>query len=893
MARPSEPSFPDTLDPDLSEGEQLSDEEIERLLEPHIVDYTLEELIAHMRELGIISEEQSALRRQISTTLFGKIVLLKISNFVRNSRNELIRNARQVLESTIESTRSDTVQSISKALFRLGAIKDYWSRINPRMLPNLLEDQSQDYDLKVEFQKSITNKTLLHLDLASKMDVFVKRAFSLGIPPGALLSFFSNTKILGMILEEALNIDIDRDSFTGRLDDDISGDLLIPVQGDIEKELRKYIEDYRLHYDPHNMQATIGHYIRLLIAKFPAYNIKGWLFDNIDLLIEIVVGGVTVEDRTKEGYDPENPSKKKTPNHLEKIVTQAYKRVGTFNVREFVEMNLNTFIQGYTYHEAPTDHSPTAYMKKPLMQAGIEEGDNYIVFDVPRFKRFFDTVLSKLESNESAVDRRAIVIEECTETFISMNVKHLLICKADSGPFAFNFEVVHFDQPADAFNAISSLVEDSAQIIPSHTDVSNLLSDPLGVPREFSNNKKKWFQDGELIEGTSSKDSPYEEFLRNLFAQSTRTGKRRESISIVKERISEMLAEVNEYLDSVATDLGVPSLMKSEKVRKCNDYAQLLLMATSNGSHDAIERFEARRKIELVTLLYSCKGTPRMVFQKHDRDEIKRVLSQQSGGVTVRDEPLEVLYFRDHQDGHTEIVEDHDAEEENIKSLTLIPAEFANVNCYLLPSSRDSTLIAANDDAEYLGEKGLFSMLTKLLRGSKGRASNITDLVRMSFVVDNETDLRKIQSHLEMNHISFGRALKKEDRYGQNGDEFQYSQTLNPNKSDEYRTLRYVVDVPVRSLGGDKKHNYLVPVEIRVLTKADLVKERSEFNDASHKKYEERRLREVSEKLVPEKIYPERYKLKKARVYDLVKQKQLRLKSEKELKTREDFAAAA
>jgi hypothetical protein len=864
----------------IEQSPAISDEEIEREFDDSIVYLTPEEMDEHMFSLGIMTQQKDELVSKINGGILFKLALLGVTEQAAIAKRFILRGARNVLESTIERSRSDTWAKIAASIFKLGAVKGFWPRINPKKLPNLLDDKYGDYELKTEFQAAIANKTLSSLDLASEMAVFVKRAFHLGIPAQTLLEFFSDENIMVMLLEVIINIDINQESFTERLAADIDRDFRLDVDEEVEVEVKKYVEHFRVNYDPNDMSKTLTHFTRALVAAFPGHDILGWLSKNLELIREIILGGVTAKNRCEEEYDPEKPAKTAV-NHLGKIINKAYEQIGAFNIQEFIDMNLGIFFETNTFEKANPGDLPT-FMKKPLIEAGIQDGDDYLILDISALHEFFNDTLSHFDAQEGLIEIRGLIIDTCIGLAIEMNPKMILIAKQTTdGSLLREYEVIKHEDSKDIFTEIVEQVENAVQIMPSHTDVENLLADPLMIPREFKELRDRWFNDeGELIDSDS-----YDQFLRSLFAQSTKTGERREGIHIVKERISLMLAEVNDYLGSISEDLAVPSTMTSDDVRNTNDYAELVLISTDKKrSH--IERFEARRKLELVTLLYSCKRTPRMVFQENEKKEVKRVLEMQRDGVNILPGVVGILHFRDTPDGRAEVIEDvEDIAEDDpeIKRVPLIKTNFGKTKCYLLPANSDPE--SAKKDQEYVGKKSLFSMLTKLLKSEKKRANTITDLLRMTFVVDDESDLKQIQDHLEMNHISFGRVLKKEDKYS---DSFEYKTTVNQHTSNEYKTLRYVVDVPIRSMDRDKKHNYLVPIEIRVLTKSDLAKERSEHNNASHKQYEKRRLTEVYKKIAPKGIYPERYKTVEPSSYAI-----LEAVNDDVVKTKEDYEAAA
>ena len=194
----------------------------------------------------------------------------------------------------------------------------------------------------------------------------------------------------------------------------------------------------------------------------------------------------------------------------------------------------------------------------------------------------------------------------------------------------------------------------------------------------------------------------------------------------------------------------------------------------------------------------------------------------------------------------------------------IVPTDFLSLNSEsdTINSDKvldfDSSTLYEEKRFKIINTKTEYSLITKLIRKNL-REDEITDVLRMTFVVDNEEKLKRVSKHIETNYTSFGRELKIENRGYEHIVSTSTSSTVKKNlsKSNDYKSLRYVLKIPIRSEKGQKPHAR--EVEIRILHLDDLGKERSQYHHASHDAYKNRREIECAQTLYPRELYPELY----------------------------------
>lgn len=764
-------------------------------------------------------------------------------------------------------------------------------KVNPYATTKLLEDEGDDVKFKRWIIDDLESPFGVAAPFIEEIEKIARASFDRGIPPQRLIEFLEDRDVLAVPVEEVLDESHYRGSnikaiVGSSLDTPISllknyskRKGLKKVDAKTEEDLKRKVEYFKKHYDPCDKKRTVSNFIKELEKRHAGYNIFDWVKNNKNLFIEIIRG------RPQAKYDEENPPPEKT-RHVANIVNEVYQARGRMEPARFMAQNLGTFFYEYESSDLTV---PTFFRAKAIAEdsEGADKPQTNYHLSLGRLKEFFDDKVQKLQGPEfSVLKLRSLLIDTCCQKLNDAQVLPIaLIIEGDPG----NLHVIKSDDKDSLADVLIQEITETCQFVSSHVDIRNLLFDPMGIPPEMKKNYEDWFDEyGDLEPG------PYRRYLRGIFGHATviteDDGEARakdEALNKLKARATRIFEEVNDYLASVSDDLGI-SPITVPSVVAVNDYAELIKIV--NTTQDPRERFAARRKIELAALMYTCMITPRFVYQKEEAKMTKAALEHSKRGIDYNypeghDFENDKVYFLDDpQSGPQKISEEKAGEmtdDPNIKSIDLIPVKFGgDINCHLVPTSQDNPL-------EYMSQKSLFSMLTNLLNEDNKRAKDMTDMLRMTFVADSVDDLQALQKYLETNYISFGRSLKRENRYGNLVDASTSVTPDNISKADEYRTLRYVVDIPVHDV-NDKTKVYAVPVEIRILLTEDLIKERSAHHPAGHVRYEDRRLKEiVQSKLAPAALFPEVYKEEPAdpdNVFEL---------SRTVVKDRRDYAMAA
>lgn len=720
-----------------------------------------------------------------------------------------------------------------------------------RALPALSDDQEEDDTVKGDINDILDSRIAAVMPFEDEMEFIGKYAFKKGISPIQLIEYLESEIILDIIVGELLSLEYSRfrgtsvyvffkslwKSFGKRLRTFAKRKREEPVQGQVEEEIKRKITYLRETYDPFDKERTMAAFVQILKEEYPNHDLLSWLKANKKIITEILRGQRDEDKKSDENFK----------SHVYKVIQGVYERAGTNDPRTFIRLNMRKFVENYSN----TQDASMPLFNKLIKDAGGNVDNGALVLDIDSIESFFQDVLPRIESDKySLAILRKIMIEEIQVEVQRNGANEGNLILRGKG----KIEAVTYESNESLKDQISTIITQNTRIMSSHIDVRNLLIDPTQNSPELQKHFDDWFAPTGKIKSGSG--GGYYAHLRSLFRLMSDEN---EDVDFakVKDNVKDILSLVNGYLDSISQDLGIPSI-KVDGVAEVHDYAELVKIASTGVNKEA--RFAARRKIELATLVYSCLGTPRKVYQDHEAFAIKAVLEKDKNGIKIdEDAPLRKVHFMDYESGEVEIFEEGSTpvseKQGKAKTFTLIPGKLGNTNCYLLPAGSENN---DNEPREYIGKKSLFSMLTNLLSGEKKRAEDLTDLVRMTFVVDSTEDLVKLQQQIEDEYISFGRTLKRENRYGEFVKVGSFSVSKSAAKSGEYKSLRYVVDIPIWDESGERV--YFAPIEIRILLTEDLAKERSEYNHASHKKYEHRRLSDVYSRVEPVEVFENRYK---------------------------------
>jgi hypothetical protein len=739
--------------------------------------------------------------------------------------------------------------------------------------PKLLDDVEADLLLKSDIVSDLDSRIGINAPFIEEIERIGTTCFDRGIPAERLKAFLESDEVLDFLIREVLNREdsVYRgenikalaasfiESMIGKLKKRVTRVQKTPVTDDVEDSIKGKIAYFGEEYDPHDKAQTIANFIKELEKTFSEYDVLGWLSEHRELLIALTRG---------------NPAHAK--RHVGTIIDEVYTKRGQINPDQFIKLHVDEFFQ--VYDPSKSEDIPP-FMVKSL---GIDKKDlgGVIVIDLKKIEDFFDEIMEKLQNGgESLMQLRDKLVSICIERLKSNNGAIKKIIFAKNGICSFE----DFDSVSDAEERLTEEIVNNCRTVSSHVDVRNLLSDPAAIPPEIAKNYEEWFDENGKLNTRA-----YYSYIRSVFGQMVATRDDDEDEALVftserfeniRERVTELFDHVMMYLGSISSQLGLPDI-QVPLVREMDDYSELVKICCT--SKDPQETFAARRKIELAFLVYSCLTTPRFVYQKYEAQAVKKVL-ERKGGVKLLDEEDIVLRFVDNKDGTIEDISDEHPrakDERNVKNIDLIPAIFAGVKCGLLPAN--------GTPGDYMSKKTINSMLTNLLNEENKRAKDMTDILRMTFVVDSMEDLVKVQQHLETDYISFGRSIKREDRYAKTASREQVAVSGNASKSSDYKALRYVVDVIIpdeNSENYEKGHvpTYAVPVEIRVLLREDIMKERSEFHPASHKKYEKKRSERIVPALAPKKVFPDHYVTEKPHKDDVFGKKVTRLRTNEQL----------
>ncbi|MEK7672828.1 MAG: hypothetical protein AAB373_03000 [Patescibacteria group bacterium] len=724
-------------------------------------------------------------------------------------------------------------------------------RLNLRTLPSLIDDPVADLSLKTTLLDDLDSELGLSAPLVEEIDRIAKHCFDKGIQAERLAEFLEDPQILGFLIESILtdedshfrpenliavvqsvihSIESKLKSFANRL-----GKKHIEEDPRIKSELMEYFDHLKETYDPQEKNYTVYKFIQLLTTQFPDYDVITWIRENKKILAEIISG--------KELKKSQGTEEDEVTGHFSEIVRKVYLDRAKIHQREFIRLNIDRFI--YLYREDEKSSSQRRHRRR-----NSANGGDFLEIDISSMVDFFEDELLKTKTETvGALELRGLLVEESLKSIdrLASGCRNVSIIESEGD--SSHIERKHFNSQDDLNLHIVSKLEDKMQITSSHVNVLDLLQDPKSIPPEIRVNYNKWFEDPKRRGVFDTKS--YHQYLKTIFGT-----KKGEKIPALVERANSVFAKVNDYLQSVTDTLNIPSIIV-EEVKEVNDLAELIKLCCT--TEDPLIRFAARRKIETGILIYTCQSTPRKVFQKDDAEEVKTVMKQ--FGLKITSDQKDVMNFKENIVTNEITVSDQkppvDEVTEIAHEVELIPAKFGDVECYLLPAAKSGEEgdEVSTDPNEYIGQKSLYSMITKLFAGEGESARDITDLIRMTFVVESKEQLIQLQEQIEHHCAGFGRVIKKEDRVNKRSKSVKVGN--NGSKASGYKAVRYALNIPISGRPSGKQ--YVIPLEMRILLKEDLAKERSYHHPVSHKKYEQRRLEGIFPRLAPEETFPERY----------------------------------
>lgn len=724
--------------------------------------------------------------------------------------------------------------------------------VDSDVLPTLLTDPRED---KV-FKRQITDELSTRLNAASPfqdaLELIAKRAFDRGVHPDQLTAAFETEEILDFLVHRVITIQHSRfrgsnlaatissvlDSVILKAESVASRVNKKEVHGETEEEILLCFADFKKHYDPHNARRTIAEFMSKLEKKFPDHDVLNWLLKNKKLFTKLLRGH---NDSEEDEIDPKKC-------HVHNLIHAAYiKRAKEKGLQEqFIQLYIPQFL----------DQQPGAQPKT--------------ILHLDEIVAFFQNVAPTILTPEiSKIHLRAMIINACLEKIHSLGSLKIII--ADSRTNVG--EEVEFNDIGELSTFVKDKIKTHAVVDKSYVEVVNLLADPDSIPRELEKDYNRFFdQEGKL------KAVTYHRGLRKMFALVQDLDEdgspEKEPMAKIKRRITAIFNEAQEYIDAIHSEdrgLGLPCPNDFPEVREAVDYAELVKIAC-RGETDEL-RFSARRKIEIGWLIYLCIHDPTFVFAEHEAKSIKLHLedTEGTGGLRVdKTKPLTSIIFK-YENDQIEIVASQDDEngamlnEDGLHVLKLIPAEIADLECFLVPANHGN-----KDPHEYMDLKSLFSAITKYIR-KRAKVGSITDHTRMTIAVETIEDLKTVLEYFQNYYLSFGQRMKVEIR-GFSDDEMgltDFGVEPNPYKGNDYRAVRLVVKVLIPDSSGTKV--YHANFELRIILLKDLLLEKIEVDpgDSGHKNYVSRRQSGVMTVLEPESLAPALYKQVGPRPHDL------------------------
>lgn len=840
-------------------------------------------------ESAIGIEAVEAIAGSMRSTMMGAANLLR---FARVASGRTLEAAGTKIDSMLTPTPLDrqapkTLQviAVAKGLVRTTYKKiveasreiEIAEPIDYSKLPNLLDDHDEDVRFKSDIVHRLGSRLDTKLNLRAEIEQLTRIAFEIGIEPQKLTEFLESDQIIEIMIDVAINYPHSRRRTSsllariGSTSESIESKLMAAADKftkkemplEIETEILAKLQFFRDDFKPGDQKYTVVRLVEELSNDYPEYDIPGFMRKNKQYLIDAIKGAPTRE----------LPAGK---NHIRNLIIQGYRKCAAEseeNAVKFIRLNLPN-----------------------LMQARMEDDTPLLTINANEIQKFFRTLMSTMrKAGIGPVKFRRAIQDMFAEIHanIGVDVEQVLIKSGNTT----RVEKVYSDEQLGSL--IREMVSEATKHSGSYIDIVDLLSDPENVPPSLEEDHKLFFK-----EDGSFSDAYYHR-VRSLFSlvlESEGGKAKQEDFEQVRAKLSTAFEAINHYLKDYDEALGLPPIAQIREVVEENEYGNLVRLACT--TEDKTVRAAACAKIQLAMLHYSIAYSPRFVFQDHDAKQIKLRLERLRNGLVIKHNaegkvPVRKIRFIENIGGLVYVMDDDPDEPEteipvvsDLNEMYLIPAKLGGTECFVMPvgvdeggSPIDYAEVGEIDlkTFEYIGKKSSESGKTKILRREKYRAKDITDLIRMTFVVKSFVEFFKLKDHIEREYLSFGQILKFENRYDQTFTrEYATDQYDNPSKDGSYRCLRYVAYMPIPS--SDGTHSYFAPIEMRIMLIEDAAMEKSNHHKASHQRYEIDRRQEIAELLRPHAIWPELWKEEAPNPKDPFKRKRMVLKSSEDFK---------
>ena len=785
---------------------------------------------------------------------------------------------------TLSQTQSPTGRIIKGTLEAARSV-DAINDVSPDLLPRLSDDPQKHRDLARKYRAQLETMLSLESPMNEQYRLVIVNALQEEIPPEALATFLESEILLKKMIRHIRDLNYlspDANSFVDKTASVAKGGIkrarsagervekvkFDPQTADI---IRRCMTDFLDNYELDNPELNFATWVKAMKKHFPTINLTPWIEANMHLFVDTI--------RYKQ-----QPDGKKT-RLFKALVDRVYREKALsqpYYMEKFLNAHLPSFVTVSTDH--PSGHPDS------------------VTIDIDKLQKFYDNTLAAMTTDRIGLTSlRGKLIKAIKQHFQKEDgesIAHLALNR-ESKDFVEGYLI---DEPGDIDKHLKRFLSSHN----SFFSVKEFLVEPTEVPEQM----KRDFEDiwPQAEDGTHVFDEDrYTRGLQNIFGMKRKIEADRvaESHRSVEARLRRTFRGTNQYLDDTYKFLGIDSEPMSERVRNSNDYNKLLYILCTTD--DLAERLQARRKIELGFLSYSCEYSARHQHREYNAKAIKEYLEGSERGIYIDEQqPLEEFSFVEYPKGTVytdkegvrhelpkggiilldDRVNESDLPEGGIVTdrVKLIPGTIGGIKCSYLPAksgqqikvedrSPDSMVdVYEPNPREYLGTKSLQAEVTKLLRGEKISSKDITDKQRLTMVFDNIEDLRNAQSHVQDYFFSTGTALKIENRYGELvnvSPTIRHGKDKNGEKSDDYKTFRYVGEIPVPSpLEGIEGPIHAL-VEIRLMLKEDLAKEKSLTHDASHTRYEVDRSITAIETIAPYETCPDHYKTLPPRKYDV------------------------
>jgi len=793
--------------------------------------------------------------------------------------------------------------------------------IDLERLPVLSEDPIEDIRLKTSIITDINTEVSITLPIYESIKRISKFAFDKDIKSDNLISFLQNPHIIKLMIQNIVLHNTNPNS--GK-----------QVDKKTSKILYKYLQSFQENFDPKDTQYTISKFLKKLTERFASYNLQQWLLDNMDPLKMSLITSESKRIIPKIIYESYLEEGIKDPK---KYIKQNIKHILSFkpNIRVKVRDGDQFINQQMPVLFFDMDWIKTQF--KIDMEGLISEQHNIIAL-INILNEVIVEEINSLSEPINVVQIRTEIAQTSTIFFEKQSqIKKFLTAKIDD---SINIKypqnsLTNFSFPVES--TPPQLVDEYNRFFdPKDTREGNPYSD------SYYKQLRGMFGVIETKEGKEEIEKESIRIIRNRLANIFKDVNSHiidfhASLELGEVAIFKEVEEQNEYAELVK--LAVKH--ENERIRYAArikiDLAKIIFNLRFNPANVYQERHAKQVKLRLMKdpngikideninlvdleFIETKKGAIRPASNedliavqksseetKTEEERIFRVsllparFGEVNGYLLSTDNYLAVLQGLFGDQFSRELITDNE-----LKSLIYkcFPFSYSNRKKGLKRKIRSAKLrllehlrkkkkmtIDINQLAkklsgskllngrfDYIYQKSEYSILTKLVRKNDLRDRDITDNIRMTFVVESEEDIVKITDHIKHNFMSFGRAFKLENRGYEHIDPSQSSQNLRPNlaKSDHYKSIRPVIHFPVRS--ATTKYIYYTLLEIRILHVDDLAKEKSQNSHASHKKYVRRREIECAQLIVPFDLYPGIYEITKDKYNLSKKQKNPKLK---------------